>query len=115
MARARNRARRPRPSFNRNGMTLQIETHALADYPSWTADAGAGTPRATGKLRRVKALVLLSGALRSTPLSAAIRRSLLDLPVSPGVTLLDLWCEQAAALAAAAGVARLPVRILRDE
>src|SRR5688572_30136974 len=46
---------------------------------------------ARGRLRHLRAVVLLDGSVRKTPLTDAIGRSLLELPVERDRTLLDLW------------------------
>jgi hypothetical protein len=72
---------------------------------------GDAAPHLSGRLR---AVVLLAASLRPTPLTAAIGRSLLDLPIERDRTLLDLWSEHVGSLAASIGTAPLPLRILRD-
>jgi hypothetical protein len=63
---------------------------------------------------RLKGIVLLCGAVRPTPLSEGIGRSLLDLPLDAGQTLLDRWVGQAQELAAAHGIGRLPLMVMLD-
>jgi hypothetical protein len=63
---------------------------------------------------RLRAVVLLAGAVRQTQLSGAIQRSLLDLPVTDAETVGTLWHAHATNLARAAGIDTLPVRILVD-
>lgn len=62
----------------------------------------------------LKSVVLLGGSVRPSDLSRSIDRSLLDLPVEPGRSVLALWQEHVEALAAASGIASLPVRVLID-
>ncbi len=62
---------------------------------------------------RPAAVVLLAGALRTTPLLSAIRRSPLDLPLARGRTILDLWCDLVAGLAAG-DAPPLTLRVLSD-
>ncbi len=62
----------------------------------------------------LKAVVLLAGSVRPSDLSLAIDRSLLDLPVEPGQSVLSQWQTQAASLAESLSVDRLPVRIVID-
>src|SRR5436305_11633771 len=61
-----------------------------------------------------RALVLLSGSVRSVGLGASAQRSLLDLPVDSGRTVLDLWREQALDLVKQARIERLAVQVLAD-
>jgi hypothetical protein len=49
---------------------------------------------------RIAATVLLGGSVRPTPFGTAIQRSQLDLPCDPERTLLDVWRQQVAGLAA---------------
>jgi N-acetylglucosaminyldiphosphoundecaprenol N-acetyl-beta-D-mannosaminyltransferase len=65
-----------------------------------------------GALARLKAVVLLSGQLRPSPLMTAVQRNVLDLPVTEDRTLLNHWLSDAGELAKYAGVDGLPVRVL---
>ncbi len=65
-------------------------------------------------LSKLRAVVLLGGTVRPTGLSAAIGRSVLELPITSGRSLLDLWCDQASELARLAG-RKLIVRVLIDK
>jgi N-acetylglucosaminyldiphosphoundecaprenol N-acetyl-beta-D-mannosaminyltransferase len=65
-------------------------------------------------LAKLKALVLLGGHVRPTPLSSSIDRSLLDLPLGEDGSVLNHWLAHAAALASATGLERLPVRVMVD-
>ncbi len=51
----------------------------------------------------IRAIVLLAGSVRPTELSRTINRSLLDLPITNGRTILDSWEEQATPIVGAAG------------
>jgi mannose-1-phosphate guanylyltransferase len=66
-------------------------------------------------LRQVKAVVLLGGSVRPSPLTAAIERSPLDLPLEDGHSVLWHWQEQAHKLQRLIGIASLPVRVLVDQ
>ena len=61
------------------------------------------------------AMILLAGKVRPSTFSAQIGRSILDLPLDAERTLLDIWCEQASALARAIGTDALTVRIVVDQ
>lgn len=63
---------------------------------------------------RLKAVLLLGGGVRSSELSRGAGRPILDLPVDPGRSLLDVWSAEAAALAEAVEARDLPVRVLID-
>ena len=65
-------------------------------------------------LTRLKALILLGGSLRPTPLAKAVGRSTLDLPVEPDVSVLQLWRDQIVGLERMLGGRRLDVRLLLD-
>ena len=65
-------------------------------------------------LSRLKALVLMGGQVRPTPLSTSIGRSLLDLPLDEHGSVLNHWLNHAAELARVAGLEKLPVRVMVD-
>jgi N-acetylglucosaminyldiphosphoundecaprenol N-acetyl-beta-D-mannosaminyltransferase len=65
-------------------------------------------------LSRLKALVLLGGHVRSSPLSQSIGRSLLDLPLDERGSILNHWLSHAADLAVAAKLDKVPVRVMVD-
>ena len=65
-------------------------------------------------LSRLKALVLLGGSVRPTPLSNNIGRSLLDLPLDENGSVLNHWLNHATELARLAGLEKLPVRVMVD-
>ncbi len=61
---------------------------------------------------QLRAVILLGGLLSSAGLGSAIGRSVLDLPLSAGKSVLDLWCDQVAELAQHIGAGNLPMRVL---
>jgi hypothetical protein len=63
---------------------------------------------------RFRALVLLAGSVRPSELGRAINRSLLDLPLEPGRSVLSVWQAHTESLAVAAGLASLPIRVAID-
>jgi N-acetylglucosaminyldiphosphoundecaprenol N-acetyl-beta-D-mannosaminyltransferase len=63
-------------------------------------------------LQRLKAMILLGGSVRPSPLSAATGRSVLDLPLDENGSLMNYWLAQAQDVAKLAGQERLPVRVL---
>jgi N-acetylglucosaminyldiphosphoundecaprenol N-acetyl-beta-D-mannosaminyltransferase len=65
-------------------------------------------------LNRLKALVLLGGHVRSTPLNLSIGRSLLDLPLDENGSVLNHWLNHSTELAKAAGLEKLSVRVMVD-
>ena len=70
-----------------------------------------GTAR-SGSLNRLRTMVLLGGSVRSSPLSDACGRSLLDLPLGGDGSIFNHWLAHASALAHHAALQALPVRVL---
>ena len=60
----------------------------------------------------LRAVVLLAGSVRATDLSRSVGRSLLDLPLGLGETVLSSWRARVEAFAARVGCSELPVRVL---
>jgi len=81
--------------------------------------APAGSTRVTGDvpdiLKNVKAVVLLGGSVRQSKLTAAIERSILDLPLEDGRSILSHWQEEIEELRQMVGASSLPVRIMVDQ
>ncbi len=73
---------------------------------------GNRDPATIDALSRLKAVVLLGGQLRPSPLIQAVQRSVLDLPVSDEKTLLNHWLTDAMDLAKFARLDGVPVRVL---
>jgi hypothetical protein len=64
---------------------------------------------------RLRCAILLGGTVRSSPFGAAIKRSLLDLPIDDGgggQTLLGHWGQEFSRLAASLGLPRIVVRVV---
>ena len=74
--------------------------------PAPTAEA----PRPA--LRRLAAVVLLSGSVRSTRLTEDLGLSILDLPAERDIRLIDLWKWQGSELARHLGQEAMPVRLV---
>lgn len=74
----------------------------------------AASPTELSSLGRLKAMILLGGHVRPTPLSNSIGRSLLDLPLDDEGSVLNHWLSHATALAKVAGLEKLPVRVMVD-
>ena len=64
---------------------------------------------------RLRAIVLLGGSVRVNALSTATGRSVLDLPLDEGGSILNFWLGQAAEVARMAGLDRLPIRVMVDQ
>jgi hypothetical protein len=62
--------------------------------------------------QHLKSIVLLGGEVRASELSRSTGRSLLDLPVRAGVSILDHWRMHAESLASAEGLDSLSVRVM---
>lgn len=65
-------------------------------------------------LKHVKAVVLLGGSVRPSRLTAAIERSILDLPLEDGRSILSHWQEEVGELRRMVGAASLPIRVMVD-
>ena len=82
-------------------------------FASFAADAEPRQPAAS--LSRLRALVLLGGSVRPSPLSQVSGRSVLDLPIDENGTVLNHWIDSAAELAKAIGLDKLPVRVMVNQ
>jgi NDP-sugar pyrophosphorylase family protein len=65
-------------------------------------------------LRRIRAVVLLSGSVRVGQVATRVGRSLLEMPIQQGRTIIEEWADQAAGLAGALESDSLAVRVLVD-
>jgi len=63
---------------------------------------------------RIRSVIVLAGAVRQTPLSRGIRRSLLDLPLADGGTIADRHLAAAERFADRAGLPSLGARLVVD-
>lgn len=112
---ARTGAAAPEPVWR----TLPTPTSAPADAapavnPSpETRAAPRPAPAGAANLSRLRALVLLGGAVRPTTLSTATGRSTLDLPLDDeSGSVLNHWLGQALDVGQAVGLPKLPVRVM---
>lgn len=62
----------------------------------------------------VRSVILLAGQVGRNPFADGVGRSILDLPVEPGRTVLDVWLEQLDGLARALDLSRLHVCVSVD-
>jgi hypothetical protein len=76
-------------------------------------DLDARQPAAS--LSRLRALVLLGGSIRPSPLTLMSGRSVLDLPVDENGSVLSHWIYGAAELAKSIGLERLAVRVMVNQ
>ena len=77
--------------------------------------AARWSPHDPGMLAGLRAVVVLAGAMRRSPLRRAAGRCMLNLPVTSERTILDCWRDQITALAKAFQFDRLPVRVMIDQ
>jgi len=61
---------------------------------------------------KLRAVILLGGTVRNSGFGAAIKRSLLDLPIGRGITLLEHWGREIAGLCQFLSLSKLPVRLV---
>jgi N-acetylglucosaminyldiphosphoundecaprenol N-acetyl-beta-D-mannosaminyltransferase len=66
-------------------------------------------------LHKLRAMILLGGSVRPTPLTNSIGRSVLDLPLDGDGSILNHWLAHARELARHAGLEQLPVRVLVNQ
>jgi len=60
----------------------------------------------------VRAVILLGGTVRASDFGSAIKRSLLDLPIGGGATLLGYWAWEVSGLCWRLGLSNLSVRVV---
>lgn len=95
------------------GVSRHVDAHSDDHFASFNVDADPHGPAAS--LSRLRALVLLGGSVRPSPLAQVSGRSVLDLPLDENGTVLNHWIENAAELAKAVGLDKLPVRVLVNQ
>lgn len=78
------------------------------------AEADPARFAAQGFGERLRALVLLAGSVRPSELMRAVDRSLVDLPVEEGLSVLGAWQREATMLTASLGLETLPIRVIID-
>jgi hypothetical protein len=96
-------------------MTTQFEPPALRPLmidASASRERGDSRAEVHKRLRRLRAVVLLDGTVRRSPFAEALDRSLLELPIAAGQTLLDLWRREVAQLAESLELPDLRCRIM---
>jgi exopolysaccharide biosynthesis WecB/TagA/CpsF family protein len=82
--------------------------------PDWTIKRANGTG-VPPLLKHLKAVVLLGGSVRPGKLTAAIGRSILDLPLEDGKSILTHWREETRELRETIGEPEhLPLRVMVD-
>lgn len=88
--------------------TLQVDSARTSGLARLTGGLSAGP------MARLRALVLLSGVMRTTGWISDIDRSVLDLPIESRRSLLAHWFAHAVRLAAVPGVQRLAMEVRVD-
>jgi len=68
--------------------------------------------RAAWRPSQLRAVVLLGGTVRNAGFGAAIKRSLLDLPIGGGINLLQHWGNEVSQLCSHLGMTKIPVRLV---
>lgn len=91
--------------------TLEAQLARTA-WPGSSAESGRLDDKS---LSRLRALVLLGGAVRTNALSSCTGRSVLDLPLDASTSILNFWLAQAADVARLAGLEQLPVRVMVNQ
>src|ERR1051325_8494516 len=76
------------------------------------ADPAERSLAAKARLRKIRGLILLAGAVQQSEFTTAIGRSVLELPVSSDQSILDLWRGHALRLSRLVEQDAIPVRIL---
>ncbi|MFP4224023.1 MAG: hypothetical protein ACLFVN_08090 [Phycisphaeraceae bacterium] len=71
-------------------------------------------PRQHPELARLRAMVLLAGAVRPSPLRRSVGRFVLELPLAGQRNLFQAWQEQAMTLCHGLSLSHLPVRVMID-
>ncbi len=66
-------------------------------------------------LKKLKAIILLGGRVRQSPLSLSIGRSVLDLPLDENGSILNHWASQSSELMQRVGIQSLVVRVMVDQ
>jgi len=99
-----------------------ILDHAISDadreFPAARARVHRPVIRSIGerdsldRLRCLRGVVLLDGAVRRTDFTAAIDRSLLELPLQHDRTLLDLWRDEICSLVSGLELADVTTRVI---
>lgn len=98
---------------NENHLTTKgtHENHASASLPPRFLKGRDSRNQFVPAFERLRALVLLGGSVGRNILMAATGRSVLDLPIASGVSLIDNWHAHATNFTEASGIAPFTVRL----
>jgi len=88
---------------------ISIAKQLQARSAPQSSEVPAGAMR---RLENLKGVILLEGSVHGSELANAVGRSILELPVIDGLSVLDLWRQEIADLACLVGVGPLPCRLL---
>ena len=104
----------PAPAFELRGHASPV-AHLRKTHPDQPLVRHVGElDSQPGALRRLRAVVLLAGAVGASGFRAAVGRALVDLPIETGRTILSQWWDECASVAESSSIKPLPVRILVD-
>ncbi|HYO11377.1 MAG TPA: WecB/TagA/CpsF family glycosyltransferase [Tepidisphaeraceae bacterium] len=92
-------------------VALSEPTEAVAPAPRRTSRRPTENGH-VGSLGRLRAMILLGGQVRSSALTEACGRSVLDLPLDAEGSIFNGWLAQASELARHAGLDKLPVLVM---
>ena len=88
---------------------ISIAKQLQARSAPQSSEVPAGAMR---RLENLKGVILLEGSVHGSELANTAGRSILELPVIDGFSVLDLWRQEIAELACLVGVGPLPCRLL---
>lgn len=95
---------------------LPVSLEARLANVNWRAPAAEPDRQdESNSLSRLRAVVLLGGSVRANALCSSTGRSVLDLPLDEGGSILNFWLAQAAEVGRIAKLDRLPVRVMVDQ
>jgi|SRR5271170_7377050 len=94
-------------------MTL-MDQKSSKNGDSAANDGGTQSPGCVHVLRRLRAVILLAGVVRSTKFNESIQRSLLGLPLDVNTSVIGHWYNHVCQLTKVCQSNSLPLRILVD-
>lgn len=95
-----------------SGRPRESAQSSEAEASPAAAEASPAAARAPWRPSQLRAAILLGGTVRTSGFAAAIKRSLLDLPIGGGMTLLSYWGEEFSQLTRRWRLAKLTVRLV---
>ena len=67
------------------------------------------------KVKNLKAVIMLAGSVRPSPLRRSVKNSFLLLPIQKNYTIIDVWLQQIKNLAIDFSIEPLQVRVMQDQ